>query len=236
MDNDWYGLCIKKRERSDKASMFEIRCGVGKIMKNILCKLALIATMICSSANASAALIVTLDIDGNTAFNPFTLISSASNTANITSFTFDLSTLGLVFDPETGGTFANGNGVAFTPRSNSDSITGLVAPYDVTDGATIFTQFFTDFNPGESFIWDIDVDFLSGVNRVDGDDLIGALLSISFDDGTIIDGIFEGIPGNADASGFVAVSFSNVNAVSEPAPIALLVLSLALMSLRGRRI
>ena len=205
-------------------------------MKNILCKLALIATMICSSANASAALIVSLDIDGNTAYNPFTLISSASNTANITSFTFDLGSLGLVFDPENGGAFDNGNGVAFTPRSNSGSITGLVTPYDVADGATSFTQFFTDFNPGESFIWDIDVDFFTGKKRVDGDDLIGALLSISFDDGTVIDGIFEEISGNADASGFVAVSFSNVNAVSEPAPIALLVLSLALISLRGRRI
>ena len=205
-------------------------------MKNILCKLALIVTMICSSANASAALIVSLDIDGNTAYNPFTLISSASNTANITSFTFDLGSLGLVFDPETGGAFDNGNGVAFTPRSNTASITGLVSPYAVTDGATSFTQFFTDFNPGESFIWDIDVDFFTGKKRVDGDDLIGALLSISFDDGTTIDGVFQEIAGNADASGFVAVSFSNVNAVSEPAPIALLVLSLALMSLRGRRI
>ena len=90
--------------------------------------------------------------------------------------------------------------------------------------------------PGESFVWDIDVDFFTGKKRVDGDDLIGALLSISFDDGTTIDGVFQEIAGNADASGFVAVSFSNVNAVSEPAPIALLVLSLALMSLRGRRI
>ncbi len=205
-------------------------------MKNMLCKLALIATMICSSANASAALIVSLDIDGNTAYNPFTLISAASNTANITSFTFDLSSLGLVFDPETGGAFANGNGVAFTPRNNSASTTGLVTPFDVTDGASSFTQFFTDFNPGESFIWDIDVDFSNGKKRVDGDDLIGALLSISFDDGTVIDGVFEGISGNSDASGFVAVSFSNVNAVSEPAPIALLVLSLALISLRKRRI
>ncbi|NQY17640.1 hypothetical protein [Alteromonas sp.] len=202
-------------------------------MKRLFIKFAAACLSVAMVSNASAALIVSLDIDGNTAYQPFTLASAASNTANITSFTFDLGSLGLVFDPENGGAFANGNGVAFTPKANTGASTGLVSPFAVVDGSTSFTQFFTDFNPGEMFKWDIDVDFLSGTKRVDGDDLIGASLSVMFDDGSMLAGTFAPISGNSDASGFVATSFTSGSsvAVEEPAPFGILALSLALFGL-----
>ena len=87
-------------------------------------------------------------------------------------------------------------------RDRTDADTGLVGPVTVPDGATTFTLNFTDFNSGETFQWDIDVDTVGQNNPVFGNELIGATATIEFSDGNVVSGILETVPGNGDAAQF----------------------------------
>ena len=199
-------------------------------MKFSIIKIAAISLALLVSSKASSAIIsVESFLDGNTASTGFNLTSSASNTMNIASFSFDVSSIGLVFDTVVGGAYTNGNVRPFTPTSSSDVTTGLVSPYDVTDGATSFTIFFTDFNPGEIFTWKVDLDFFSGAQRVNGHDLIGATLKVEFEDGSFLSVVYNYVSGNSDASELAAVN------VSEPHPATLVIVSILLISLRKLR-
>ncbi len=147
-----------------------------------------------SAPGSSAAL--GFIVDGDTFSQPFTITNSSGAGVNVVSFTLDISATGQEYDTN------SGTGVPFTPVAATATATGLVGPVSVPDGATTFTLNFTDFDSGESFQWDIDVDTVGQNNGVDGNELIGATATIAFDDGNTLTGILEAVPGNTDAAQF----------------------------------
>jgi len=122
-------------------------------------------------------------------------------------------------------------GVPFTPTGTSAAITGLVGPVVVADGASLLDISFTDFQEGESFLWDIDVDFNDSRARgiVLGSDLIGALATIDFSDGQRLLGELFAVDGNNDASQFsvTGTTVTPPRGVPTPATLALFGLGLA---------
>ena len=134
-------------------------------------------------------------VDGDTFSVPFTITNNSGSGVDVVSFTLDISATGQNYDTAS-------SGVPFTPVSPTDVDTGLVGPVTVPDEATTFTLNFTDFNSGESFQWDIDVDTVGQNNGVDGNQLIGGTATIVFSDGNVISGLLEAVPGNPDASQF----------------------------------
>lgn len=100
----------------------------------------------------------------------------------ISACTIDLSTAtypgGLVFATAGTGTGDPDDDTDFTTL---DAVTtGLVSPEadglndgDVTDRSTSFTIQFSDFDPGEDFVFGIDVDDTSGDAGIDGEELAG---------------------------------------------------------------
>ena len=202
-------------------------------MKFNFIKVMALSTVLLLSSKATASIIsVESFLDGNTASTGFNITNGASSTANIVSLTFDVSLIGLVFDTELGGAYTNGNARPLIPTRNSDLATGLIFPYSVTDGSTEFTISFGSFNPGETFSWLIDLDFFSGRQKVFGSDLVGALLSISYDNGLTSLATYEAVSGNSNASQLVIVSTVGQLNVSEPAPFLLLIVGLAIISFR----
>lgn len=179
------------------------------------------------SFSSSATPIVNFFIDGNTFFNSFQIDNNSDAGEQITKISFDISGLGVAFDTVSGGAVNSSDGKQFTPVGGSDVTTGLIGPVLVGDGDTLLEMAFSDFQSAESIIWDIDVDFLPKPTRVDGDDLIGAFLSVEFDNGLILEGMLEAVTGNSDASQFVATGIRN--AIPEPSVIALMVGGLFLL-------
>ncbi|WP_146537518.1 Calx-beta domain-containing protein [Rubripirellula reticaptiva] len=125
----------------------------------------------------------------------FTATNTSSNPATqINQIQIDLSTANLQFD--TGGTSA---GQAFTPTVGSDVDTGLT-PVTLADGSSLLTMDFSDFMQGESLTWQVDVDSLGLDDVVTGDQIAGATVTVSFNDGTTATGILTAVPGNSDAA------------------------------------
>jgi hypothetical protein len=110
----------------------------------------------------------------------FDIVYSQGNSL-IGSCTYDLSTIpgGAVFDTDDADTAATDFGTADT------ATTGLTSPEsdalndaDVPEDATSFTMSFSDFDPGETFTFGIDVDFTpTGDEQVLAPDLEGATMS-----------------------------------------------------------
>lgn len=201
---------------------------LSKLFKNTI--IAIACTVVTSTASATP--IVSFFIDGNTYFNSFKLENGSTESEMISSATIDFSGLGVFFDTVDGGAGNSSEGRQFTPVGGSDITTGLLTPVVVADGATMFEMFFNDFNSGESIIWDIDVDFLPSPTRVDGDDLIGGIVTINFVSGDVLTGILSPVSGNSDASEFIATSF--VSAVSVPEPTGIALFSVILMIMGSR--
>ena len=135
-------------------------------------------------------------VDGDTFSQPFSIVNNSAAGVDVLSFTLDISATGQNYDTNPA------TGVPFTPVAPTDADTGLVGPVTVPDGATTFTLNFTDFNSGETFQWDIDVDTVGQNNPVFGNQLIGATATIEFSDGNVVSGILEAVPGNGDAAQF----------------------------------
>ncbi|MEM1187289.1 MAG: hypothetical protein AAGI72_02115 [Pseudomonadota bacterium] len=169
--------------------------------------LALIAAFTLSSP-ASATPVFSFIIDGDTAFLPFSISNQSDAGERVTRFNLDITSTGSCFDVTNfsndgcPGNAANGAG-SFAAVGGTDSTTGLVSP-SVADGDTVLDLVFTDFDPGETFSWNLDVD---GVNAgafgtITGDDLIGAAAFIDFSNGQRLLGSLLAVPGNPDASSF----------------------------------
>ena len=201
---------------------------LSKLLKSTIVAIACTA----ATFTASATPIVSFFIDGNTYFNSFELENDSTEGEMISSATIDFSGLGVFFDTVDGGAGNSSEGRQFTPVGGSDITTGLLTPVVVADGSTMFEMFFNDFNSGESIIWDIDVDFLPSPTRVDGDDLIGGIVTINFVSGDVLTGILSPVSGNRDASEFIATSF--VSAVSVPEPTGIALFSVILMIMGSR--
>jgi hypothetical protein len=206
-------------------------------MFNVISRAIIVAGLVVVSLNAKATPIISFFIDGNTFYNSFEIENTSTDGESIVSASFDISSLGILFDTADGGAVNNSDGKQFTAVGGSDITTGLVTPVIVADGASFFEMFFSDFDSGESIVWDIDLDFSPGSTGVSGDDLIGALVSIEFNTGDILSGILSAVSGNADASEFVATGLVSAPAapvatVSEPDAFFMLMLGGCLVLVR----
>lgn len=136
----------------------------------------------------------------------------------IDSVSFDLSTAiypNMVFDPN--GTAGDAAGKCFTPTSGG-AATGLIAPSDACSdpfsaprgngGYDVITVDFSEFDPGESFEFAVDVDPTSiesasstgGSGSVSGLELAGSTVTITFSDGSVLTTELYRIPGSNGGS------------------------------------
>jgi len=143
------------------------------------------------------------NLNASTFTNGSIQISNLSENAQITSVSIDLSTAiipDMVYDPTGSGGASNSK--CFTPNAGATA-TGFTIPDDLcidpfsqprNGGFDIATANFTDFDPGELFTFSVDLDpnsiqGLSGVGDesiVSGSELIGATITVTFSDGTVL--------------------------------------------------
>ena len=90
------------------------------------------------------------------------------------------------------------------------------------DGGSTLDIVFSMFDAGSTFLFDIDVDQVSGPT-VDGNEIIGATAYADFSDGQRLLGVFSAVPGNSDASAFGATGIVITPTVPLPASLPLLV-------------
>lgn len=173
---------------------------------------------------------VTFLIVGDTLTNPFSFKNTSDAGEKIVGFGFDMSTItaeDLIFDTEGGGS------TPLTPQGNTATTTGLVTPAFIPDNAKAFSLAFTDFNPGETFAYRIDVDVGFG-GAISSQRLIGAKVYFDYDNGTRVEGFLRAVPGQANASTFVTDRIVNT-AVPEPATWALMITGFGLAGSAVRR-
>lgn len=194
-----------------------------------------------ASMVANAAPILGFIIDGDTWTQGFSINNSSDSGEFVTRFQLDISATNTCFDTVqndvTNGNPCgfNGNGArAFDSLNSSNVITGLVGFPVIADGATLLDLMFTDFNPGETFKWGIDVDFNNGTVAVLGNHLIGALATVDFSDGQRLLGVLSAVSGNSNASQFVVTGITRVPS-DIPTPSTLALLGLCVAGLAFRR-
>ena len=148
----------------------------------------------------------------------FTIGNTSGAGVDITSFTFDLSTILPTLPAPFINYDASGfGGFPFTPFGGTELTTGLttvngtlVPPYPATlvpTGSQLVDLAFTDFNPGEQFQWDADLDpDLGQQGAIFGNDLIGATINVNFTGGLTLGGTMVAVVGDPTGSQFVATS------------------------------
>jgi hypothetical protein len=187
-------------------------------------KYLLVLTVGIVSTSAIATPIFDFEMTGNTVYKPFSITNLSTNGEFIRSFTLDISGLGYVFDTlDKDGTTTYSK--PFTANSGSGDVTGVLASSGADDNSTLLRAFFSDFNAGETFLFDIDVDLL-GKNRtpIYGNQLIGSLLTVEFTDGMALSGSLGGVDNEATSTmlGLNGNDFSV--AVNSPATLSLMAL------------
>ncbi len=113
--------------------------------------------------------------EGDTFEQSMVLTNNSTRSEWLQTFVLDLTSLGLEFDTSVQ------TGKPFTPGgAGSQTLTGMGTPVVSADKTTL-TLTFTDFAPGESIPFVIDIDRAGGeAAAIFGDDLIGA--DIRYDD------------------------------------------------------
>ena len=167
---------------------------------------------------------LTFDIVGNTLTQPFSVLNSSIG-FDITSLFFNAAPSNNDFDPEDGPFQPVGmtdvltglvsvNGMAITPGTDplEDAMMMELEGGGVMDEDQTLNLVFNDFNPGETFQFDLDVDEVMTDSTVLGSDLIGSIVTIGFmngDDVETLTGTLTAVDGQANASQFVAVGASD---------------------------
>ncbi|MBB4078008.1 hypothetical protein GGR28_000609 [Lewinella aquimaris] len=139
----------------------------------------------------------------------FQITNQSTGTLQVTGVSLDLSTgilPDMVFDPT--GTGGDATAQCFTPGGSAATV-GLVAPTAPcaspfsgvrNGGFDILSTTYTDFDPGETFTFSVDIDpnSIQGVagagnaGAVSGYELVGATLTVTFNDGsTLVSSLYE---------------------------------------------
>ena len=152
---------------------------------------------------------LTFFISGNTFLDPFS-ITNSSPAGGPNMVDFDLNLAGtLVFDTV---------GFAATPfavvpptqvTTGLQTVNGTTQPpgWTVADNSQNLNLTFDDFEPTETFSWNIDIDPSPAFDgAVFGSDLIGSTVQATYSDGQILTGALVAVAGDPDASTFVATS------------------------------
>ena len=135
-----------------------------------------------------------------TAGSPLSITNTSTDpSTQIDQITLDISGLDLAFDSSD---LDGSNSFPFTSVAGTDVTTGL-SGVTVVDGGSTLTLDFTDFDPGETFSYQIDVDSLGLDDVISGNQLIGASGVVTFSNGLTATGTIEAVPGNPDAATFV---------------------------------
>ena len=141
-------------------------------------------------------------VDGDTFSQPFMFTNDAENGEFVSRIFIDIAPAGLEFDedPVTGRPFnplQNTEQCGATPEAFGTCLEDSI----VTD--TTLDLEFSEYTPGETFIWEIDLDLAGGFERtITGADMIGTEITFEFNDGKVISGVMVGVPGRSDASMF----------------------------------
>jgi hypothetical protein len=174
-------------------------------------------------------------IDGNTLNTPFAITNTSTGGEFVVGFGIDLAGTNLGFDTIDGG-FGIPNSHQFAAFGGTGATTGLVSSPDVADGATSFGITFSDFDPGETFQFLLDVDPFGADNgTVLGNEMIGASAYVDFSNGLRAIGILAAVAGNDDASAFTVTSVVPTPAVPEPASWAMMIAGFGLIGGAMRR-
>ncbi|MCA9057298.1 MAG: hypothetical protein KDA85_02315, partial [Planctomycetaceae bacterium] len=133
---------------------------------------------------------------GTSAIQPFKLTNRSTQNEQINTFVLDLRSIGLEFDADLV------TGKPFTALNNTGTSTGLSSAV-LSNADQTLTLSFTDFNPGETLQFVIDIDRAVDVPAsIFGNNLIGADVSATFTNNRAVAGEMIGDPDAVTASEF----------------------------------
>lgn len=191
---------------------------------------ALLAAALLAATAAQATPSLNFIIDGDTFNNPYAITNNSTAGETVLRFNLNLSSA-LTGGPYCFDTVAGGpcnpspqSPTAFQPAGGTNITTGLTSPASVTDGSQVLDLFFNDFNAGETFRWNIDVDSATVVTTF-GSDLIGASAFIDFSNGQRLFGSLLAVNGNPDAAQFTVTGVAPTPSVPEPGTLALMAIA-----------
>jgi len=155
-------------------------------------------------SNDAATLLVSGGLGGtNAGSGSFTLSNSISSLANITRLDLILPTDAnhnyLLTDSDNGDFIALSGAAAtglLTPQSDN-----RFNDQDVRTQTELLSLTFSDFDPGESFSWDVYVFNSTLGTFASGNDLIGALARITYSNGITVTNTLGAVSGNSTAAG-----------------------------------
>jgi MYXO-CTERM domain-containing protein len=166
-----------------------------------LSKVLAATALAAASSITCAAPAAVFTIEGDTFSSGFAISNQSSADEHITRIAFNIAPAGMVFDTVNGGLPNSSSGSDFRPFSGDAGLTGFIPPLTnpaLADGSSLLEMFFNGdttngdetFDSGETFRWNVDVDPAdpNGDVTVFGNQLIGAVVTIDFDNGRRLTG------------------------------------------------